>query len=133
MCIRDSAGCQSSACHPLQAHLVLETASSFRLILYWKRLGPAQAAVDAYISCDDNCPLPSLRGSAKEILQCRKLGVPTLRLPITSVNTRSKVSTEFPSLWRSSKPSCLRSSPSLPPGADTKRRFGPVISQNCMA
>src|ERR1019366_4072764 len=32
------AGCQSSACHLLQAHLVLETASSFRLILYWKRL-----------------------------------------------------------------------------------------------
>ena len=24
---------------PLQAHLVLETASSFRLILYWTRLG----------------------------------------------------------------------------------------------
>src|ERR1019366_1993262 len=35
------AGCQSSACHPLQAHLVLETASSFRLILYWTRLGLA--------------------------------------------------------------------------------------------
>ena len=33
------AGCQSSACHPLQAHLVLETDPSFRLILYWKRLG----------------------------------------------------------------------------------------------
>src|SRR5271157_1836917 len=32
------AGCQSSACHPLQAHLVLETGSSFRLILHWKRL-----------------------------------------------------------------------------------------------
>src|SRR5664280_2284300 len=48
MCIRDRlqvqllclvhAGGQSSACHPLQAHLVLETASCFRLILYWKRL-----------------------------------------------------------------------------------------------
>src|SRR5664280_3219480 len=48
MCIRDRlqvqllcfvhAGGQSSACHPLQAHLVLETEFSFRLILYWKRL-----------------------------------------------------------------------------------------------
>jgi len=32
------AGGQSSACHLLQAHLVLETDSSFRLIWHWKRL-----------------------------------------------------------------------------------------------
>src|SRR5437762_7384119 len=32
------AGCQSSACHFLQAHLVLESSSSLRLILYWIRL-----------------------------------------------------------------------------------------------
>jgi hypothetical protein len=32
------AACQSSACHLLQAHLVLETDAFFRLILYWKRL-----------------------------------------------------------------------------------------------
>src|ERR1035438_3576298 len=30
---------QSSACHPLQAHLVLESHLPFRLILYWIRLG----------------------------------------------------------------------------------------------
>jgi hypothetical protein len=30
---------QSSACHPLQAHLVLESHLPFRLILYWTRLG----------------------------------------------------------------------------------------------
>jgi hypothetical protein len=29
---------QSSACHPLQAHLVLESHLPFRLILYWIRL-----------------------------------------------------------------------------------------------
>jgi hypothetical protein len=29
---------QSSACHPLQAHLVLESYLPFRLILYWLRL-----------------------------------------------------------------------------------------------
>src|SRR5450756_737764 len=29
---------QSSACHPLQAHLVLESHLPFRLILYWTRL-----------------------------------------------------------------------------------------------
>src|ERR1019366_7924047 len=29
---------QSSACHPLQAHLVLESPLPFRLILYWIRL-----------------------------------------------------------------------------------------------
>src|SRR5208337_980713 len=29
---------QSSACHPLQAHLVLESHFPFRLILYWIRL-----------------------------------------------------------------------------------------------
>src|SRR5437762_12264000 len=32
------AGRQSSACHFLQAHLVLESSSSLRLILYWIRL-----------------------------------------------------------------------------------------------
>src|SRR4029077_13905004 len=32
------AGCQSSACHLLQAHLVLESRFPFRLILYWTRL-----------------------------------------------------------------------------------------------
>src|SRR6266576_1409101 len=34
------AGRQSSACHLLQAHLVLESRSPLRLILYWIRLWP---------------------------------------------------------------------------------------------
>src|SRR5450759_1122423 len=44
MCIRDSfsASCtlvvNPPACHPLQAHLVLESHLPFRLILYWIRL-----------------------------------------------------------------------------------------------
>src|SRR5664280_714827 len=63
MCIRDRlqvqllgfvhAGCQSSACHLLQAHLVLETASSFRLILYWTRRRIANLTFPALPSITD--------------------------------------------------------------------------------
>src|ERR1035437_5932419 len=42
---------QSSACHPLQAHLVLESHLPFRLILYWIRL-PLQLLVHlGYTPC----------------------------------------------------------------------------------
>src|SRR5450756_384475 len=39
---------QSSACHPLQAHLVLESPLPFRLILYWIRLRVARTFLSAY-------------------------------------------------------------------------------------
>jgi hypothetical protein len=41
---------QSSACHPLQAHLVLESHLPFRLILYWTRLTVATDALAVYTS-----------------------------------------------------------------------------------
>ena len=46
------AGCQSSACHLLQAHLVLETDAFFRLILYWKRLPVSYATTFQYNRID---------------------------------------------------------------------------------
>src|SRR5208337_3101855 len=39
---------QSSACHPLQAHLVLESHFPFRLILYWIRLMLYETTIEEY-------------------------------------------------------------------------------------
>src|SRR5450756_2893265 len=48
---------QSSACHPLQAHLVLESPLPFRLILYWIRLGLALIFPHAYDAAFMNSPV----------------------------------------------------------------------------
>ena len=73
---------QSSACHPLQAHLVLESHFPFRLILYWIRLalaeffssdydGGAEYLILAHLSEQNNHP-EIARAAAEQALGGRQ-------------------------------------------------------------
>jgi hypothetical protein len=64
------AGGQSSACHPLEAHLVVESHFPFRLILYWIRL-PLPAAEEICYS-QNRRSLSEFGGSLSEVTSfCR--------------------------------------------------------------
>src|ERR1019366_5820407 len=64
---------QSSACHPLQAHLVLESPLPFRLILYWIRLTMVLCLRKVYNSAvcapeHQLCAKSCLAGRARRLL-----------------------------------------------------------------